>query len=144
MSKNKGKKSKKDNRGRPVKHGGYSVDIQDIELKKHPRIRQYLMATREGLVRDVAGDEGSLSEQQRIIIDRIVSKLAILRLIEIYIEKHGIWRRDRLIKNQVLELEPALGLNYLAFSNSIDRALKLLGVNKKAGDIEEIKYLEDL
>ncbi len=48
-------------------------DIQDIELKKHPRIRQYLIAIREGLVRDVAGDEGSLSEQQRIIIDRIRS-----------------------------------------------------------------------
>jgi len=84
-----------------------------------------------------------LSEQQRIVIDRIISKLAILRLIEVYIERHGIWRRDRLKKDQILELEPALGLNYLAFSNSVDRSLKLLGINKKSDDMK-VTYLEDL
>jgi len=143
MSKNKGKKSKKGKIGRPRKHGGYSVHLQDVELKKNPRIRQYLMATREGLIRDVAGTEEELSEQQRIVIDRIVSKLAILRLIEVYVEKHGIWRRDRLKKDQILELEPALGLNYLAFSNSVDRSLKLLGINKHVDNMK-VTYLEDM
>jgi hypothetical protein len=35
----------------------------------------------------------------------------------------------------VLELEPALGINYLAFSNSIDRALVNLGLDRR--EIEE-------
>lgn len=30
-----------------------------------------------------------------------------------------------------MELEPALGKNYLAFSNSIDRALRDLGIERK-------------
>ena len=41
---------------------------------------------------------------------------------------------DRLKKDKVLELEPALGQNYLAFSNSIDRALIALGLSKKQTD----------
>lgn len=126
---------KKGKPGRPRKHGAYSINIRDDELKSHPRIRQYLEATRQGLVRDVAGSEENLSEQQRILIDRIISKLSIMRLIEVYIEKTGIFRRDKLLQDDgILELEPALGMNYLAFSNSVDRALKILGIHKKDAD----------
>jgi len=117
--------------GRPYKHGGYSLILKDKLIKEHPRLRQYLEDTRIGLIQDVAGSEDQLSEQQRIMIDRIISRLSICRLIEIYIEKYGAFRRDRLKRFQVLELEPALGQNYLAFSNSIDRCLIALGLNKK-------------
>lgn len=64
----------------------------------------------------------------------IISRLSICRLIEVYIEKYGAFRGDRLNKDKILELEPALGQNYLAFSNSIDRALIALGLNKKQTD----------
>jgi len=124
----------KTKRGRPVKHGGYSLIARDELLKQHPRLRQHLELTRAGLIKDVAGTEDQLSEQQRIMIDRIISRLSICRLIEVYIEKYGAFRRDQLKRFQVLELEPALGQNYLAFSNSIDRALIALGLNKKQGD----------
>jgi hypothetical protein len=120
--------------GRPRKHGAYSINIRDDELKNHPRIRQYLEETRQGLIRDVSGSEENLSEQQRILIDRIISKLSIMRLIEVYIEKYGAFRQDRFKKDKVLELAPALGQNYLAFSNSVDRALKILGIEKKKAE----------
>ena len=94
MSKNKGKKRKKDNRGRPRKHGGYSLQIKDKLLQASPRVKQYLKETREGLIRDVAGSEENLSEQQRILIDRIISKLLILRIIELWIEQGGVWDRS--------------------------------------------------
>jgi hypothetical protein len=135
--------------GRPYKHGGYSLILKDEIVKEHPRLKAYLEDARSGLVRDVAGSEDALSEQQRIMIDRIVSRLSICRLIEIYVEKFGILRRDRLEHDKVLELEPALGLNYLAFSNSIDRALVALGLERKRAEPEmtfaEIlsKYDED-
>jgi len=120
--------------GRPPKHGGYSIIYRDRAIKDHPEIRHYLEACRAGLVRDVAGSEDRLSEQQRLLIDGIVSKRAVCRLIEVYVEKCGLFRRDSLEGKRVLELEPALGVNYLAFSNSIDRALQALGLGKKQGD----------
>lgn len=131
MSEIQGKLKKKTKRGRPPKHGGYSLIAKDEILKDNPRIRRYLQDCRDGLVRDVAGSEDRLTEQQRILIDRIVTRLSICRLIEVYIEKYGLFRRDRLKESQVLELEPALGKNYLAFSNSIDRALRDLGIERK-------------
>jgi len=144
MSENKPETKKKVKLGRPPKHGGYSLIVKDEILKDHPRIRRYLQDCRDGLVRDVAGSEDRLTEQQRILIDRIISKLSICRLIEAYIEKYGAFRRDKLKRFQVLELEPALGQNYLAFSNAIDRALSLLGIEKKKADeaLDLDKYIE--
>ena len=135
MSKNKPDNRRNVRLGRPPKHGGYSLIVRDEILKDHPYVRQYLQNCRDGLVEDVAGSEERLTEQQRIIIDRpIISRLSICRLIEVYIEKYGAFRGDRLKKDKVLELEPALGQNYLAFSNSIDRALIALGLSKKQTD----------
>jgi len=92
----------------------------------------------------VAGKEEDLSEQQRILIDRIISKLLILRIIELWIEQGGVWDRSKLLaKPAVLSLEPALGNNYLAYSDSVDRALKLLGIHKQAKDMKSV-YLEDM
>lgn len=135
MSKNKPDNRRKVRLGQPPKHGGYSLIVRDEILKDHPYVRQYLQNCRDGLVEDVAGSDERLTEQQRIIIDRpIISRLSICRLIEVYIEKYGAFRGDRLKKDKVLELEPALGQNYLAFSNSIDRALIALGLSKKQTD----------
>lgn len=144
MSENQTKKKRKPRRGRPPKHGGYSLIVKDEILKDHPHLRRYLQDCRDGLVQDVAGSEDRLTEQQRIMIDRIISRLSICRLIEVYIEKYGAFRRDKLKRYKILELEPALGLNYLAFSNSIDRALVALGLNKKQSDeaLDLGKYVE--
>jgi hypothetical protein len=131
MGESNQKLMKKARRGRPPLHGGYSLIHRDELIKQYPRLRRYLEDCRAGLVKDVAGSEDELSESQRIMIDRIISRLSICRLIEIYIEKYGAFRRDQLRDSKVLELEPALGQNYLAFSNSIDRALIALGLNKK-------------
>jgi len=120
------------------------LQLQDPLLKKNPAVRAYLRETRADLIRDVAGSEESLSAQQRILIDRIISKLLVLRVIEIHLEKYGIWRRDKLLaKPSVLELEPALGNNYLAFSNSIDRALGQLGLTKKVAEGDNWSYIEE-
>lgn len=131
MTENKPKPCRRSRIGRPPKHGGYSLICRDDLVKENPHLKRYLQDARDGLVRDVAGAEDQLTEQQRIMIDRIISRLSVCRMIEVYCEKYGLFRRDRLNRQKVLELEPALGLNYLAFSNSIDRALVNLGLNKK-------------
>jgi len=131
--------------GRPPRHGGYSLVARDELLREHPYLKQYLRDTREGLIRDIAVTEDELTEQQRLLIDRLISKLAVCRLIEVYVEKFGIFRRDRLKNDKVLELEPAMGVNYLAFSNAIDRALAILGIEKrKAEKVIDLKaYLKE-
>lgn len=122
--------------GRPVKHGAYSLAIRDQVLKENPRVTRYLVDTRAGLVKDVAGSEDALSEQQRVMIDRIISKLAICRLIELYVEKHGAFPQLKVKGKTIvkMELHACLGINYLAFSNAIDRALVALGLSKKQAE----------
>jgi hypothetical protein len=132
------KKRKSLRKGRPPQHGGYSLICGRRELvHRHRRLREYLENCREGLVRDVAGSEEALSEQQRIMIDRIVSRLSICRLIEIYVEKTAVFTEDG-------RLVSPLADNYLAYSNSIDRALVALGLDrKKAYQVLDLgRYLE--
>jgi hypothetical protein len=100
-------------------------------VKSYPEVQRYLRDTRAGLVQDIAGDEENLSEMQRLLIDRIISKLSVCRIIECYLEKHGILRRDRLEKDKVLELEPAL-VQWAAIDRNIKDALALLGINRRA------------
>jgi len=126
MNENTTKKKKKSRRGRPPKHGGYSIVWRDEKLKEHPYLRSYIQECRDGLVRDVAGSEDNLSEQQRIMIDRIISRLSICRLIEVFVEQKGLFKGDELIG--------AVGKNYLAFCGQIDRALVALGLDKRQGN----------
>ncbi len=130
--------------GRPHKHGGYCLSFARDELlrREHPRVRQYLEDVRAGLVRDVAGGEDRLTEQQRVMIDRIISRLAICRLIEIHVSKNGAFMKYK--GKPVSELVPALGQSYLAYVNSIDRALVALGLDKKKADevLDLGRYIE--
>lgn len=105
-------------------------------LKENPRVTRYLVDTRAGLVKDVAGSEDALSEQQRVMVDRIISKLAICRLIELYVEKYGAFPQMKVKGKTIvkMELHACLGINYLAFSNAIDRALVALGLSKKQAE----------
>jgi len=130
--------------GRPVKHGGYSLSFARDELlrREHPRVRQYLEDTRAGLVSSVAGTEDQLTEQQRIMIDRIISRLAICRLIEIHVSKNGAFKKWG--GKTLSELVPALGQNYLSFTAAIDRALIALGLDRQKADevIDLGRYIE--
>jgi hypothetical protein len=56
-------------------------------------VTRYLLDCRAGLLRDVGGAEEGLSEQQRIVIDKIISKSAVCRLIELYIKGYGAFRK---------------------------------------------------
>jgi len=119
--------TEKRRKGRPPKHGGYSVIGRDELIQKTGFLRRYLEETRAGLVKDIGGTEDGLSEQQRVMIDRIISRLSILRLMEVYIEKAGPVH----LKGGVVSLQPPLIKSYLAYCNSIDRALVALGLEKR-------------
>ena len=124
----KSKTKPRDLGGRPVKTGAWSIVHRQELIEQYPEIPKYLRQVRMGLVRDVAGTEDELSEMQRLLIDRIMTKLSVCRLVECYFEKHGILRRDRL-GDKILELEPAMN-QWLMLDRAIKEALSLLGIKR--------------
>jgi hypothetical protein len=123
--------------GRPPRHGGYSLLTRGALPEKRKYIGHYLTVVREGLVKDIAPNEDGLTMAQRVLIDRTVTSLGIVRLIEEHAKEHG-----------VLDAEgrPSQGLtgHYLSFQRYIKECIALLGIGKRAADdvLDLGRYLE--
>jgi hypothetical protein len=131
-------------RGRPPRHGIYSPVLREEFLRENPEVQRYIQAARDGLVRDqlakVGGrTEDDLSAGQVLMIDRLVSRIALSRQIEVYLRRHNILRRDRL-NQQILEAEPICQF-WLQLQNSIDRGSGMLGIDiqRAAEQVEDIR-----
>jgi len=112
--------------GQKVKHGGYSFMVKGELPENRKHVLRYLTAARENLIKDLGPTEEDLTAAQIIIIDRIVSKLGIIRCIEEYIRENTVMTRAR--------LSPSLRESYLAYNNSIRLDLQALGIDKRMGD----------
>jgi len=118
-----------------ARHGGYSVAHKDELLKRHPEIQRYLKVVRRGLIRDTCPEgEEHLTMARRLVLDRLMQKLATARLIETYLSENGFLRRDRAAR-KVLEAEPIM-TTWLALNHQIRLDLQLLGLERKALDAE--------
>lgn len=126
MGRKKSKLNSKSRRGRPPKHGGYSL-LSRGEIPENRRyISNYLSEVREGLIEDLGPTEEDLSTAQRVLINRVVSKLGIIRCVEKYIRENSV-----IVGN---DLAPSLRASYLAYNNSIRLDLQTLGIEKRASD----------
>ena len=135
MSENGAKLSAKLSPGRKVKHGGYSYLVTGKLPEERKYILQYLTAARENLIRDIGPTEQDLTAAQIILIDRIVTKLGVIRCIEEHIRENSVMRGH--------DLAPCLRSSYLAYNNSVRLDLATLGINKKATeDFDPIKYIQ--
>jgi len=94
------------------------------ENRKH--ILKYLTAARENLIRDLGPTEENLTAAQIIIIDRIVSKLGVIRCIEEHIRENTVMMGHN--------LAPSLGKSYLGYNNSVRLDLRELGIDKRMED----------
>jgi len=80
--------------------------------------------------------EEDLSIAQRVLIDRIISKLGIIRCIEEHIRENSVMRGH--------DLAPSLKASYLAYNNSIRLDLQALGIDKKkAGVLDLQTYVKE-
>lgn len=132
MSENKAKTKKKSRRGRPPKHGGFSIITAKGELPENRKyIRKYLTAARENLIKDLGPTEKDLTAAQIIIIYRVVTKLGIIRCIEEHIRENSVMEGN--------ELAPALKASYLAYNNSIRLDLMALGIDKRQADTPSLQ-----
>lgn len=121
--------------GQRVKHGGYSFLVKGELPENRKYILRYLTAARENLVRDLGPTEQDLTAAQIIIIDRIVTKLGVVRCIEEHIRETSVMDGHK--------LAPSLRQSYLAYNNSIRLDLQSLGINKRAESIiDPIKYIQ--
>lgn len=112
--------------GQTLTHGGYSFLAKGTLPEHRKYILRYLTAAREGLVRDLGPTEDNLTTAQIILIDRIVSKLGVIRCIEEHTRENGVFRGSN--------LAPALGMNYISWNNSVRIDLDKLGIHKRVAD----------
>lgn len=129
-------KTKKVRRGRPALHGGYSLLTRGELPERRRWLRGYLSEVRQGLVRDLGPTERDLTSAQGVLIDRAITKLGILRVIEEHVRETGVFKKG--------QLDPALGTHYLAYSNSLRLELQALGINqRKASEVLDLgRYKE--
>ena len=112
--------------GQKVKHGGYSFLVKGELPENRKYVLRYLIAARENLIRDLGPVEEDLTAAQIIIIDRIISKLGVIRCIEEHIRENTVMVGDILASS--------LKTSYLAYNNSIRLDLQALGIEKRMGD----------
>ena len=108
---------------RQITHGGYSFITKGELPENRTHILKYLIAVREGLVKDLGPTENDLSTAQIIIVDRITTKLGVIRCIEEHIREKSVMAGG--------DLAPSLRGSYLAYNNSIRLDLQALGLERK-------------
>lgn len=135
MSKNKGKTTKKETRGRPKKHGGYVFMKTGMLPERMTHIRAYLSGVREGLIHDIARDESKLTTAQRVLIDRTITLIGVCRCIEEYVKNTGLFVDGK--------IEDSMRDNYISFQNSIRLNLDKLGIDKRVEDmVDPLEYIQ--
>lgn len=117
--------------GQKIKHGGYSYITKGTLPEHRTHILKYLTAARENLIRDLGPTEQDLSAAQIIIIDRVITKLGVVRCIEEYIRETTVMDGDR--------LSPCLRENFLAYHNSIRLDLAALGIDKRQSETMDLQ-----
>lgn len=87
------------------------------------------------MIQDLGPSEQDLTAAQIILIDRVVTKLGVVRCIEEHIRETSVMDGEK--------LAPSLRESYLAYNNSIRLDLDKLGINKKAEElIDPIEYIQ--
>ncbi len=105
---------------------GYSLIHKVSRFKVLAHVRPYLEAARAGLVEDLGPMEADLTRAQVILIDRVVSKLAVLRMIEERVRERGVFTHAG-------NLQPLLVDSYLGYDSAVRMALQALGITRKVG-----------
>jgi len=124
--------------GRPPRHGGYSILARRGDVPSSRRhVRAYLETVRAGLVRDLGPTENDLTAAQKALLNHVISKIAITRLIEERLAEVGIFKPTG-------ELDPSLGKFFLTASNSLRLDLLALGLNtRRAEEVLDLgRYIE--
>jgi len=122
-----------------IKHGIHTwLDKGRINpsIRGHKKLQKYL-EDMESQLKDMQG--GSMTAAKQILIKSTIEAYGVILLASVYCKDAGILRPDK--KEQgIIELQPVLGNQFLAFMNTIRQNLIALGLDKK--EAEEVMDLE--
>ena len=113
--------------GRPPKHGARAIVYRADLIREYPEVVRLTRDWWDGMVADLGGP-AALTTAQEVLLSRVISKVQTAALIEIWLGKHGILRRDSLDR-KLLEAEPIVA-TWLSINNAIRADLQLLGIKR--------------
>lgn len=128
MAANEPKTKGKNKGGRPPVHGAFSLLTRASidELPKRRRyLRPYLTDCREGWIHDLGGEE-RLTTSQRVLVDRAVTFLGAIRLVEEHMKEKGLFPGGL--------LNAGLTQHYLAWNRALTECMKLLGIDRRPAE----------
>jgi len=96
------------------------------------KVQKYLREIEEDLVNDLGGKE-NLTAAREILVKSTIEAYGVLLLSMAYCRRYTIFRPDK-FKEGVLELQPVLGHQTLAFLNTLRQNLVALGLDRKKAD----------
>jgi hypothetical protein len=93
------------------------------------RIQKYLREIERDLIADLGGQE-NLTAAREILIKSTIQAYGCLILAGAYTQRHGLLRPDQ-ARKEIIELQPVLGHQFIAFQNCIRQNLVVLGLDRK-------------
>ena len=132
MSQNARKRPETPDRPYKVKHGVVTwlkAGKISPSVRGFRRIQRYLREIKSDLVTDLGGPE-RLTAAQEILVEGTIQAYGVLLLAGAYTSKHSILRPDAVSKG-IIELQPVLGKQFIAFLNVIRMNLAALGLERR-------------
>lgn len=130
-----------------VKHTGIYSWLRtgkiNPSIRGYKRLQKYLSDIERDLIAEQGGPE-NMTTAKEVLIKATVQAYGVLLLAGSYTKKYSILRPDSARKG-ILELQPVLGHQFIAFLNTIRQNLVVLGIEKR--QVEEAldlgKYIEN-
>jgi len=98
-------------------------------VRGHRRIQRYLREIKSDLIRDLGGPE-NLTAAKEVLVEATIQAYGVLLLAGAYTQRYSILDPVR-ARRGILELQPVLGHQYIAFLNCIRQNLMALGLDKR-------------
>jgi hypothetical protein len=111
-------------------------------VRGYKRLKRYLRDMEKGLF-EMQGAPDKVTPAKEILIKATIEAYGVLLLASIFCREHGVVRPDRLSEG-VVELQPVMGHQFLAFMNTCRQNLITLGMDShKTDEILDLgKYIE--
>jgi hypothetical protein len=111
-------------------------------IRGYKKLQKYLEDMERELI-DLQGGPDKVTAGQEILIKGTIEAYGVILLASMYCKKEGILRPDK-AKDGIIELQPVLGQQFLAFLNTTRQNLLALGLDRKEVDdaIDPLKYIQ--
>ena len=129
-----------------ITHGAYSwlqTGRINPSIRGYKKLQRYLEDIERSLIDDLGGPEKLIAAKE-ILIKATIETYGVLFLASMYCKREGILRPDKM-KRGIIELQPVLGHQFIAFMNTIRQNLLALGIDQRKADeaLDLGKYVQE-